>query len=188
MGELQKIAEAGADFGREQIEREVLGTVKQGDPLAINWDLANNDAAQWALNYAGQLIRDMTGARVRRVQQEIARNIELGESIGQLRQRLETMFDANRADMIAATEVTRAFAEGNMAAWRESGLVELRRWNTANDELVCPICGPLHNMVVALEDDYNAQRSDNQSAIVVSAPPAHPRCRCWLTPVVVNDN
>jgi hypothetical protein len=77
------------------------------------------------------------------MQLEITRWIDNGETLPQLIERLVPLFGEKRAELIAVTEVTRAFAEGNMVAWRESGVIQKRRWNTANDELVCPICGPL---------------------------------------------
>lgn len=186
MTHLQAAALAGAGFGREQIEREVFG-VK--GIFGIDWDLANNAAAQWALNFVGNLIgvgdlvapgapeslikqiMDTTRDRVRR---EVSEFVTNSETMTDLRRRLESVFSPQRAEMIAATEVTRAFAEGNMASWREAGVVERRRWNTANDEIVCPICGPLHNMVVALGESFDG----------IASPPAHPRCRCWITPEV----
>ena len=110
----------------------------------------------------------------------MARHVADGESLAQLVRRIAGLhtFSEDRARMIAVTEVTRAFAEGNMAAWRESGVIERRRWNTNNDELVCPICGPRHNMVVDMGASFDG----------IDNPPAHPRCRCWVTPVVVEQN
>jgi rubredoxin len=68
--------------------------------------------------------------------------------------------------MIAVTETTRVFAEGNKLAWDSTGVVSGSKWQTANDDLVCPICGPL-----------NEQVTDDE-------PPAHVNCRCWKRPVV----
>ena len=84
-------------------------------------------------------------------------------------------YSEERARQLAVTEVTRAFAEGNMAAWRAAGVIEKRRWNTNNDELVCPVCGPLAGQVRGLDDEFGDG---------IPLPPAHPRCRCWITPVV----
>ena len=59
--------------------------------------------------------------------------------------------------------------------WKKEGVVEGKRWNTAVDELVCPICGPLHNVVVGINETFPGGYQN---------PPAHPNCRCGLTPVV----
>jgi len=56
----------------------------------------------------------------------------------------------------------------------QTGLQMRRVWNTANDELVCPICGPL-----------NEQPEDVWSGDFPDGPPAHPNCRCGASLEVV---
>ncbi len=152
-----------------------LAQSKQVDGLTVDWELANSNAAEWARLYGAQLVNNITGTTLTRLQTEIAAFIENGENMGQLRARLEPLFGPLRADLIASTEVTRAFAEGNLAAWRESGVTEGKEWRTSNDELVCPICGPLADTVVGIDDEFPGG---------FDGPPAHPRCRCWIVPVV----
>ena len=53
--------------------------------------------------------------------------------------------------------------------------MELKRWNTGVDELVCPICRPLHRMTVPMNEHFPGG---------YDGPPAHPRCRCFLTATV----
>jgi SPP1 gp7 family putative phage head morphogenesis protein len=143
--------------------------------IGINWDLANEAARRWAWSYATRWTAQLVASTRRQMQLEITRWIDNGETLPQLIKRLTPLFGEKRAELIAVTEVTRAFAEGNMRAWRETGVVQKRRWNTANDELVCPICGPLNGKVVGMDEPF---------APGIDSPPAHPRCRCWLTPVV----
>ena len=71
-----------------------------------------------------------------------------------------------RAEMIARTEIIRAFNEG---AWQRYKAAGFKRWKwlTAADERVCAICGPKDGRVYP----EGAQR-----------PPAHPRCRCTILP------
>ena len=72
--------------------------------------------------------------------------------------------------MIAVTEITRAAAEGvklTQETLRSSGLSFERIWRTANDELVCPVCGPLNGKP---EREWGGVE-----------PPAHPNCRCSAT-------
>jgi len=175
--ELAKIAEAGAVAGRLVVEREALGVRK--DFFGIDWDLANNAAVQWARRYAGELIREVQDTTLGRVRVLVSDWINNGEPIAALRERIlsSTDYGYNRARTIAVTETTRAYAEGNLASWRESGVIERKRWNTANDELVCPICGPLHRQVVDLDATWDG----------IEKPPAHPNCRCWVTPVIITQ-
>lgn len=173
--QLQAVALAGAEFGREQVERHVFGTAKALEMSM--WELANNAAAAWAIVHGQTLAGMLLMTTTERIQNEVAEYIRNSETIGQLIQRIRwgNVYSEERARMIAVTEVTRAYAEGNRAAWRASGVIEKRRWNTNNDELVCPVCGPLNGAVAGLDEDFPDD---------ISGPPAHPRCRCWITPVV----
>ena len=103
---------------------------------------------------------------------------------------VDRVFSPQRAETIAITEVTTAITQAEIAARREAitaspenrvtpddpneppiivrdGLVAI--WQTAEDERVCPVCGPLH--------DAREARWENKFP---NGPPAHPRCRCWL--------
>lgn len=94
--------------------------------------------------------------------------------------RIAALFNTNRAEGIAITEVTRAAIAGEDWA-REIIEDELRKklrpfWVTQpgpgrNDARVCPICRPLSDLP---EKRYKRfKRGKN-------GPPAHVGCRCWL--------
>lgn len=179
---LLKVAMTGGEVGKRQIEAEVLG-VKAAPfdaGLAIDWELVNTAVADWAramsfdLTYANEYsISRSTANGLRRA---IANFVESPDmSMSELARQVEGLFDAVRGEMIAVTEVTRAFAAGNQTSWEKSNVVEGKQWNTAVDELVCPICGPLNGKVVKLGETFGG---------FYDYPPAHPRCRCWLSPVV----
>ena len=51
-------------------------------------------------------------------------------------------------------------------------------WITSVDERVCPICGPLHGVVVPLTAQFDGG---------FDGPPAHPRCRCDIAPAEIID-
>lgn len=179
---IRDISLSGADWGREQVERLFYGTEKRVDipeAIAFVWDVVNENAVQWARSHAARLVTGITEVTRRRLRKEIAEFVQNTETINQLAKRIKAAdgaFGARRAKTIAVTEVTRAFAEGNRIAWAKSEVVEARRWNTNVDERVCPICGPLHNVVVGLDESFPGVDDD--------APPAHPNCRCWTTPIV----
>jgi SPP1 gp7 family putative phage head morphogenesis protein len=167
--------ELGAVEGRRVIEREVLGVkVSIFDP-EFNWELVNEAARDWLRTYTFNLVRgidDTTARGLRRAIDDFVQSPSM--TVNELGRQISPLFGVDRADMIAITEVTRSFAAGNLEAWRGSGVIEQKRWNTARDELVCPICAPLNGRIVGMDDNFGN----------VDAPPAHPRCRCWLTPVV----
>lgn len=180
---LQDVAEAGADAGRGQIMAAVYGVKAEAriDPAAVDWTAANNDAAQWATEYGYQLVRGITDTTRARIANEIRYFVDNSLTINQLRDRLMegSLFSRARAGMIAATEVTRAYAEGNTRAWQKSGVVEAREWVTANDEIVCKVCGPLHGSIAKMGDWFGGRYRN---------PPAHVGCRCVVLPVVIGDD
>lgn len=171
----------GVETGRRQIERDVFGIVER-NASGIDWELAAERALEWLLSYVPELtyagVYNLQSTTLAAFRREVGRYIADGRTMGQLREALAVLFGEERANRIAVTEVTRTFMEGNIASWRESGVTEGKRWNTNRDEIVCPICRPLNDRVVALDATFNA------SGLRVMGPPAHPNCRCWVSPVV----
>lgn len=143
--------------------------------IGVDWALVNDAARRWAQAYTTDLVRRITDTSRAYVRGAIADWIAAGAPLDDLVATLTPMFGRVRAQMIAATEVTRAYAEASRDVWQASGVVDGMRWMTAEDELVCPVCGPLAGTVVALNGRF---------ASGFDVPPAHVRCRCWLTPVV----
>jgi SPP1 gp7 family putative phage head morphogenesis protein len=175
---LQSVSTAGAEFGQLQVERFVLGVKSsRTEQIAIDWTLPNNDAAEWAIEYGRQLTGQLAKTTNERIQREIANFIRNGETIEQLIDRVQGgyLYSRSRAEAIAITETTRAYAEGNKAAWKSAGIINKMEWRTANDELVCPVCSPLNGKIVSIDGEFVES---------IASPPAHTRCRCWLSPVV----
>lgn len=81
-------------------------------------------------------------------------------------QRLTTDRVNNYALLIAMTEIIRWYELGYNRALLDSG-ESLKVWVTADDELVCNRCAPLHMKVF-------------KANAVYPRPPLHPRCRCRI--------
>lgn len=147
--------------------------------MSIDWALVNEDAKRWAQEYAYSEISGITATTCNVLRQKVGDWVASGEPLQQLMRdrKLVQMFGPVRARMIAVTEVTRAYAEANQMVFQQIG-VPKRRWNTANDELVCPTCAPLNGVVVGITEPFPGG---------ISLPPAHPNCRCWITPVMVEE-
>lgn len=149
--------------------------------ITLDWTLANGDAANWARQYAGELITGVSVTLKRRVGAEVAAWVEAAETLPDLVRRIEAVIgDPQRAELIASTEATTAYAQGNRAAWRQVeqdlGATVVQVWNTAADDSVCGICGPLNQTRARLDEEF---------APGIAHPAAHPRCRCWLTEEVL---
>lgn len=176
---LKDAALAGADLGRRQVEQGVFGVRKAvSASFNVDWDLANTSAAQWAQQHGAMLVSGLAGTTRDRVASEVRYFVENGLPLSELRKRIMNIetgaFSGARAQTIAVTETTRAFAEGNVAAWQQSGVIMAYEWDTANDEITCPICGRLKGMRVPMGQGFGRY----------GRPPAHPNCRCGLLPVV----
>ena len=165
---------------RMLIESADLGVsvaVAQFDTIGygFDWTLANVAARDWANRHAGELITLINDTTRNQVRQAVAAWIENGDPLPALIRELAPMFGGERAKLIAATEVTNAYAEANRLSYIESGVVDEIEWRTARDERVCPICGPLHGRRTSVENpDFDGR----------GIPSAHPRCRCWIVPVI----
>lgn len=86
-----------------------------------------------------------------------------------------------RADVLGQTEAWHSREVAKSIVWMaeaQEGLLPVgtrKRWITADDELVCKICGPLHLQEAWLDQQFvlpNGQR--------LWAPGVHPNCRCEL--------
>ena len=182
----------------------------KGIPLLsvlIDWDVFNQAALDWLDMYLGgatvapvtsggafNWALSLTEATRRGVAREIDRWIRAGAALPELERRLLPFFDQRRAHRVAVTEVTRVYASGNIMAWKASGVVGGKRWMTAVDEHVCPVCGRMHNTFVDLDRGWEftpeALAADPALAraigapMTIVAPPSHVNYRCWIQPVV----
>jgi SPP1 gp7 family putative phage head morphogenesis protein len=216
---IESAALLGVDIGRKQVD-VIMGVEKQHfvdsppglDPyprFGQDWTLVNGEATAFATQRAGDLIRELNHTSRDVIRKSVAQWTETGDPLSVLEKQLQqTGFNRTRARMIAQTETTRAYAEGNIKAWKASGLVTQQEWRTANDEAVCPICAPLGGISYGAEGAEPAsivqqERSAQRTSIggtfshpgggglasglaggSYQHPPAHPNCRCWLVPVV----
>lgn len=87
----------------------------------------------------------------------------------------------HRARVIAQTEAFTATAMGRHLYWMqliEDGHLDSgvqRKWFTALDERVCPICRPMHGQVRGFQEPF---QTGGGGSVLTS--PAHPVCRCGV--------
>jgi hypothetical protein len=103
---------------------------------------------------------------------------------------IEATFGTSRYEGIAVTETTKAITQAERKAaqqiedYRKRGEVPglagklAPFWYTEKDGRVCEVCRPLHGKP---KSEWGAL------AILIDGPPAHPKCRCWLTWKVVRQ-
>jgi HK97 family phage portal protein len=150
-------------------ESALAGLAAMG--IGVDWALVNQAVVAWAKKYGYDLVKGIDNTTQKLLQTAVSDWISSGQPLDDLITTLAPSFGAVRAEMIGVTEVTRAFAVGNQATWKETGMVSGQKWMTGRDEIVCPLCGELDGQVFSLDDTEHT-------------PPYHTRCRCYLQPVV----
>ena len=173
MQALKELANLGAEAGANALT----------PMIAIDWSLTNPDVARWARRYSSLFVTKINDTTWRGLKDGLAEWVMSKEDYPALVARFATILDdPKRADLVASTEATRAYAQGNRIVWQkteeEYGISIQRMWLTAEDELVCPVCGGLNGTIAALDEPFDLD------GVKYDGPPAHPRCRCDVAPVV----
>lgn len=137
----------------------------------VDGELVDNPNAEWRIDEG---TREMLRSNVTDAIAEGWSNNRLAEAI------LDgAAFSEDRAEMIARTETAMADVQGNMAAYRESGIVTGKIWITAGDDLVSEDC--------ALNGEAGEVGLNDSFPSGASEPPDHPNCRCDVIPVLDNQ-
>ncbi|WP_423396033.1 phage minor head protein [Burkholderia sp. LMG 21824] len=157
---------------------------------AVNFDVVNDAAVEWAEGRAAEMIGmkrvdgrlvDNPDARwriddtTREAIKSLTRDALMqGWSAEQFTNQIidDSAFSYNRANMIARTEARFANSNGTLDAWRSDGRVEKKAWSTAEDDKVEEVCqGNAEAGDIPLDDAFPSGDA---------APPAHPNCRCVI--------
>ena len=186
-GILSALAEDGAMTALIQIGVKDDATLTQANKLATAWasdrsaemvgkkwvdgDLVDNPDAKWRIDEA---TRDLLKSTVTQAMDEGWSNDTLAADIQD-----SYAFSEDRAEMIARTETATADVQGNMIAYRESGLVTGKVWITANDDAVSDDC--------AMNGEAGEIPLDDAFPSGAYEPPEHPNCRCDVIPVLDNE-
>lgn len=183
---LEPYIQHGVEWGLQQGAGEVgLSTRAKAAPelgMTVDWNLVNENAVNWASNYTFDLVGGITQTTQTALQSAISGWLEAGAAYSELEKRVREIFDnPQRAALISVTEGTRAIAEGNTQAWQAVN-VWGREWRTAQDELVCPICGGLNHQRQPLGMSFDVVAEGQR--YTPDNPPAHPDCRCTVVPIV----
>jgi len=90
-----------------------------------------------------------------------------------------------QARRIVRTEITRTSNTASRKRYLASGM-KYWQWNTAIDERVCPTCAPLDGKSIKIGIPFNkflsAQGQKKNRGKILYQPPAHPMCRCGVSP------
>lgn len=155
--------------------------------LGLAFDLRNPRVQETITGLAQKVRRvaDVTRDEVRAVLARVdAEGLSYQQAAKLLRGVVETAPDgtsirpfdsAYRSFMIAVTESAYAYSRGQILAWQESGEVDRMQWVAETN--ACPRCRALDGEIVKLGDPFT-------NGLEV---PAHPNCRCTLSPVLTDE-
>lgn len=145
----------------------------------FDWTLVNSRALEAARKYTFELVRGIDETSRGIIGQAIQGFVETpGMTIGDVIENLLAAgFDEKRAERIGVTEITRAYAQGEMDAGKalkdDLGDVRVTKtWNTNMDDITCEICMQNENEEVEIDEPFPS--GDDK-------PPAHVNCRCWIS-------
>lgn len=156
--------------------RRAFGDASQQLDMDLAFDL-DNPRVQEVLDQLLARAKGMAETTKSDVQALIGQADAEGWSVERLAEALRTKgaaSSATRSIIIATTERATASSLGAMLAYEDAGVTRIE-WLTAEDELVCPICGPLNGKIVQIGQEF---------APGIRSPSAHPNCRCAILPVV----
>jgi hypothetical protein len=147
---------------------------------------ASDIVQDWLVEYIPERNRQLDASTISVLKKAIAAyRTTPGMTIQDVMRKVAPATDRARARSIAITEVTRAASQAQVDYQRYlsgKGIAMERTWVTNVDELVCPTCGPLHNLV---EDEVAPLYPQGWIAEYPEGPPAHVNCRCSTALTVV---
>ena len=132
-----------------------------------------------------------------RLNNTLAEGIRQGESLGDLKNRVSTVYDYTenfRAARVARTETLKASNNATEEAYKQTGFVNAKEWYVNPD--ACPICEEFNGKTIGLDEtfvkvgqtySYTDANGDEQTIENtyddVDNPPLHPNCRCTIIPI-----
>jgi uncharacterized protein with gpF-like domain len=142
---------------------------------------ANAKAIEYAQQRAGELVTMIADSTREMIRSDVTTALEEGMSSADLADALEARyaFSADRAETIARTELAIADVQGNLAAYRASGVVSGKEWVLGSEHDEMDECDDAADLgVVDLDDDFGG----------LGDPPAHPNCVCDVLPVLSDES
>ncbi len=155
------------------------GKTKMGIPIAYEGPPISQ-AIEWAEQHCAQLVTQIDEETKSQLAKIISDGIENKRGIEGISRDIRAQFTdmaKTRADMIAQTETNTALSQAAMDKMHDMG-IDGKEWITIGDERQCDICrGNEDAGVLAIDDMFPS--GDAQ-------PPAHPNCRCGISPARLN--
>lgn len=160
------------------------GNTRKGAKLEFQRSSMSNPTILETLKtLGGRVLTELDGITSnlsKRIMRDLTDGLVQGKNPREIAQDIinSTNMDKNRAVTIARTEIIRAHAEGQLAAFEAMGVEEIGvqvEWTATQDARVCPKCAELNGVVLPIEKAHNLI-------------PRHPNCRCCFIPANLGES
>lgn len=163
---------------------ELVTSVSAETRMGIRATMQRGFAQHKTVDEIARSVRPLIGIRPDQHRAVVAYQNRLGQTgytAAQVEEKAEAYSRkllAQRAKLIARTEVQDAQNAGNMQSWlvaRDEGLIlpeTVRVWIAGKTDRTCPLCMALQGATATLEGSFSA------GGDVWPRPPRHPGCRC----------
>jgi len=159
------------DFYRGRREQFLESSFTQGERLS---------KLQFLYTRSFEELKGITSAMSQQIGRILANGLSEGRGARVIARELSkniTGITRQRALALARTEIIYAHAEGQLDAFEELGVEEIRvlaEWSTAGDDIVCPLCDSLEGAIMTIQEARGLI-------------PRHPSCRCSWIPAGVGE-
>ncbi len=156
---------------------------------------ALTDQVKEAIDHAVGLLSDSYTQTTRQLLKEkLTEAMREGPDIDILKEKVNEIYDYGnevRAEMVARSETFRIGNQATLEAWKQSGVVQSKKWYTAADERVCPYCAPMHGKVIGINETFfskgdSVEGSDGSTLDLhyddIEGGNLHVNCRCYIRP------
>jgi HK97 family phage portal protein len=177
------------------VEQAIAEFIDQGYPGALDSSLpALRTVVEQA---ARRLAKSYNRTTAKLLEKALNDGIASGEGLNDLTERVHRVYDYSdsvRAAAVARTESFYIANQGSREAFRQSGVVKTMRWYTAEDERVCPWCGPQDGRVIGINEVFfnkgETLTAEGKELVLdyraIDVPPLHTNCRCFIRPAEIS--
>lgn len=190
--------EAAEPFVRWSFERGGAAGAATINVEPPSFDYANPEVQRNVERATTRLASGVNETTQVRVSALLGTALDEGKTIDEIAKQVKETIgvDGARAETIARTESARAYESGQVAAWKESGVVVGKKWLLAPD--ACEYCRAIARKAEVLPLDASfAKVGDTIDGVAggtltigfadVDGPPLHPGCRCSTVPVMQGE-
>jgi SPP1 gp7 family putative phage head morphogenesis protein len=190
---LREIMEAGfrdsvARAGGKVVNDKAVRAARSVEKFVLDFDVvAEAIATYFSDKWLPVVATVVIGNQLDQVRDELTAGLAAGESVGQLRGRMDDLFGSDPEHLtFVRTESMRAYNDAAILSYQAAGL-EKMMWLTSQDDVVCDQCEPLDGTIwpvggAALSIDHGLGEDVETGA--QPPMPYHGNCRCVWEPVI----